>query len=308
MKKLRIIDLSTLIPGPFASFLLEKYLDAQIIKFEDEKAGDLLSNLRPTKEGIGLSYLAINGNKKVRQVDLSGAGREEILKEIKEADIFLHNYRETKAEKLGLSFMELKKINPNLLYYSITGYPKSHPLFGKAAHDLNILAISGYLDMANKLNGNLSPPPMQLADIFTSYHLNLRIMSSLIKGEKGKEVQVSMFEAIVEAMTIYQQPNLQIKKEINADDALMNGQFPCYAIYQTRESGYVAVAALEKPIWIDFISHIGREDLADKQFDKTIIKELGKEMQKKNKKDWHNNDFCVTPVLSFLEAKKEKYV
>lgn len=304
MKKLKIVDLSTLIPGPFASYLLGKYLDAEIIKFEDEKTEDPLANLRPTKEGIGLSYLSINNNKKVKQVDLSGNGREEILKEVKGADIFLHNYKEGKTEKLGLAFADLKKINPNLLYCVITGYPKSHPLSGKSAHDLNVLALSGYLDMVNRLNNILSPPPIQLADIFTSYNLNLVVMSSLVRGEKGKELKVSMFEAIVEALTLYQQPYLQTKKEINPNDAIMNGQLPCYAIYPSCDKGYVAVAALEKPLWIDFVSYLKREDLINRQFDPLAVREIAKEILKKNKNEWLKNDFCVSPVLSFLESDK----
>ncbi len=304
MNKIKIVDLSTLIPGPFATFLLGKYLDVEIIKFEDVKTGDPLSNLRPTKEGIGLSYLSINKNKEVKQIELSGNGRQEILKKIANADIFLHNYKESKVEKLGLSFADLKKINPNLLYCVITGYPNTHPLTGRPAHDLNVLALSGYLDMTNKLNGVLFPPPMQLADIFTSYHLNLRIMAALIKGEKGKEISVSMYEAMTEALTLYQEPYIKIKKEINSDEAIMNGQLPCYGIYQTRDKGYAAVATLEKTLWIDFVSYLKREDLINRQFDPQAVREIAKEMLKKSKKEWLKNDFCVSPVLSFLESDK----
>jgi crotonobetainyl-CoA:carnitine CoA-transferase CaiB-like acyl-CoA transferase len=308
MKKIKIVDISTLIPGPFASYLLNKHLDAEIIKFEDNRTGDPFINLRPTKEGIGLSYSVINNLKTVRQIDFSSGGLNAILNEIKEADIFIENYKTGKADKLGLGFEDVKKTNPNIFYCSITGYPKTHPLVGCAAHDLNILALSGYLDMQNKLNNLLFPPPVQLADLFTSYHLSICILSAIIKGEKGIKITVSMFEALSEALIIYNYPILKTSRNINTDDAIMSGTYPCYSIYKTKDNGFAAVAALEKPLWIDFLNHIKREDLTEKQFDPLVFMQVQEEMLKYARKEWLKNDFCVSPILSVLETRKAKYV
>ncbi len=308
MKKIKILDLSTLIPGPFATFLLGKYIDTKIIKIEDINRRDQLADLRPSRDGVGLGYRAINDSKKIILIDWKKDGVEVVKKEIKDADILIENFREGKAFKMGIGFDDLIKINPNIIYVSIKGYSKSGTMNRKAAHDANILALSGYLDQQIKSTNAAILPPVQIADLITSYQTTLQIMAALLNGEKGKLLEVSMEGAMSEAMIIYNHPQLILKKEINPRENLLAGLYPCYSIYTARDGRSVVVAAVESVLWNDFCHHLNRKDLILRQFDESAKKEVEKEMKKYDFKHWleRDLDFCVTPVLSVNEANKLK--
>lgn len=135
-KNIKIIDASTLIPGPFSSFLLHKHLGADVIKIEDKNQLDALADMRPTQNGIGLGYLGINSGKKIMKVDFRKDGIEKIKDEIKNANLFLQNFKPGRAFKLGIGYENLIKINPKLIYCSISGYKPNHLLSKKSAHVL----------------------------------------------------------------------------------------------------------------------------------------------------------------------------
>lgn len=304
---LKIIDNSTLVPGPFTSYLLQKNLEASVTKIEDINQPDPLSFLRPTKDGIGIAYQEINKNKEIVKIDFHQNGSQKIKDLIKASDIFIENNKPGRTFKMGISFEDLVKENPKLVYVSIVGFPSDHPLSAKSTHDLNILALSGFLDQQYTLNHVTNPPPLVLADIFTAYYTANKIMSALIQKNTGIHLTISMWDAFNQAMSINNLPQLITQQDINTTDELMSGIYPCYHVYSTKD-GLVAVAALEAPLWIDFCQHINRPDLASQQFEPSIINEIEKIIGTTSKSTWLDNDFCVTPVLSIIEAETLKYV
>jgi len=310
MKKIKVVDVSTLLPGPFTSFLLMKHLDCEVVKIEDSNQPDPLMYMRPTKDGIGLGYQSINQKKKILNVDFRNNGIDIIKKEIKDADIFLENFKIGRSYKLGISYEDLLRINPHLLYCSISGFGSKTPLAGKSAHDLNILALSGYLDQQYALGGVPSLPPFLLADICTAYHTTVSLLATLIQNRVPKHLEISMYDAFLEAMTVNTYAQQVTKKKYTASDYLMSGALPCYGVFDTKDGGKVAVAALEKPLWVDFCSHIHREDLVEKQFEREIVHDIAHEMKKFDRMHWlaRDLDFCVTPVLAIQEAVAKRYV
>ena len=310
MKKIKIVDLSTLVPGPFTSHLLLKHLDCEVVKIEDINQPDPLINMRPTKDGIGLGYKSINDKKRVIKVDLRKDAVESIKNEIKNADVFLENFKSGRTYKLGISYEDLIKINPKLIYCSITGFSSKTPLSNKSAHDLNILALSGYLDQQYKLGETSILPPLLLADIFTAYHTAIRILSSILNDKSPIHLEISMYEAFLESMTLNNQPQILSKKDFSSKDFIMSGVLPCYGVYESKDGGKVAVAAIEKPLWIDFCTYIKRQDLIERQFENEFTQEVALEMKKYDRDYWISDDldFCVTPVLSINEVVEKKYV
>lgn len=310
MKIIKIIDASTLIPGPFTTFLLEKHLDCDVIKVEDVNQPDSLINMRPTKDGIGLGYKIINQKKKIIKIDFRKEGVDTIKKEVIDADIFIENFKKGRTYKLGIAYEDLVKINSKLIYCSISGFSTNTPLENKSAHDLNILALSGYLDQQLKLGSIEALPPILLADTFTSYHTALILLSALLKNTKPSNINISMYEALLESMTISNNPQLLTKKDYTPSDFIMSGKIPCYSIYESKDGGKVVVAALEKSLWVDFCAHINREDILERQFDPDISSQVAKEIKKYNRDHWLSDDidFCVSPILSINEAAKRRYV
>lgn len=308
--KVKIVDVSTLIPGPFTSFILGKHLQAEVVKIEDINQPDVLANMRPTKDGIGLGYSGINLGKKVLKLDMRKDGIEKIKYEVKDANIFIENFKPGRAFKLGIGYEDLKKINSQLIYCSITGYPPSHPLSKNSAHDINILSLSGYLDQQIKLGDFSVLPPLLLADIFTAYHASVRILTSLLNGTNGNHLQISMFEAFLEAMNFNNYPQLKQHKDFSPSDYIMSGKLPCYSLYKSKDKGVVAVAALEKPLWIDFCYHLDHKDWVEQQFDIQLTERVAEEMKRYDRFHWlqEDLDFCVTPVLSINESSEKRYV
>src|SRR3989344_4450 len=180
MKPIKIIDLSTLLPGPFSTYLLQKYINAEVLKIEDSSQGDPLINMRPSKDGVGLAYKAINSSKKTIRLDFRRDGLEKIKSDIENADIFIHNQKPSRAFKLNMQFEDVLKINPKIVYCSVSGFGLEHPLASKSAHDLNILALSGYLDQQLQGGSISSLPPVPLADMFTDHNIAIRVLSSLL--------------------------------------------------------------------------------------------------------------------------------
>jgi len=310
VKTLKIVDLTTLMPGPFSTFLLQKELGAEVVKIEDINQGDPLINMRPSQNGVGLAYTALNSQKRLLKVNFRDGGIEKIKEEIKDADIFIHNFKPTRAFKLGLGSKDLFVVNQQLLYCFVSGYGNAHPFATKAAHDLNILALSGYLDQQLKGGEVVVLPPLLLADIFTAYQTALRVMANLILDKKGVELNISMFDSFLLAMTTNNIPQLTTGQDFAWRDFPMSGTLPCYSIYNSKDNCKVCVAALEKPLWVDFCEHIKRPDLVEKQYDSTIHHEIATEIAKYDKNYWLNDqfDFCVTPVLSINEAKQNNLV
>lgn len=290
MNKIKIVDISTLIPGPMATSLLANQIGAQVVKIEDINQPDPMINMRPSKEGVGLGYQELIKNKKVLKIDFRSQ-LEKIKDELKDAQVFIHNFKANRVFKMGLAFEGVVKINPKIIYVSVAGYPESSVMAGKGAHDLNILALSGFLDNQSKLGEPLPLPSLLLADIFSSYHIVTKLMAALLKAETGIHLQISMLEAMQEAMLI--------GKFFDAQSYPMSGRLPCYCVYKGKD-GLVAVAALENSLWIDFCHHLNREDLIAKQFEISAVPEIAKELSKYEIKHWLDKslDFCVTPVLS----------
>lgn len=307
---IKIVDFSTLIPGPFTSFILKNHLNAEVVKIEDINHPDALANMRPSEEGIGLGYIGINSGKKILRVDMRRNGIEKIMKEVRTASVFIENFKTGRASKLGLGYEDILAINPKVIYCSINGYSINHPLSRKSTHDLNILAICGYLDQQIRLGGSQALSPLLLADTFTAYHASVRILVSLLNRSEGSHLQISMYDAALEAMYFNNYPQITKKKEFSVNDFIMSGKFPCYSLYKSKDDGFVVVAALEKPLWIDFCHHLGHEEWIEEQFNINLLKNVSDEIKKYDRHHWFQDDldFCVTPVLSICEAKKEKYV
>ncbi len=308
-KQLTILDVSTLLPGPFTSFLLNKHLNVHVEKIEDINHSDPLAHMRPTKDGIGLGYMAINKNKHITKLDFRKDGIEIIKRKAQSSDIFIENYKPGKAFRLGLGFEDLQQVNPHIIYCSLTGFGPSHPLAKKSAHDLNILALSGFLDQQQKMRSASFLPPLLLADLFTAYQSAIKILSCLISNSRGIHLEISMYEAFQEAMILNNYPQLTTQADFNAIDYIMSGMYPCYGLYQARD-GWVAVAAIEKPLWIDFCHHLDRQPWIDQQFDMTLTKDIALVMRQFDRGHWEqeNLDFCVSPVLSVTEAQQRQYV
>ena len=162
LEGLTVLDLSRLLPGGFCSLLLADF-GADVVKVEDTGMGDYVRWAPPYYEGAEQSarsapFLALNRGKRSIRVDLkSEAGKQVLLRLVRDADVLLESFRPGVLDRLGVGYERLREENPRLVYCAITGYGQDGPARDRAGHDLNYLGLNGILGLTGEADG----PPVQ---------------------------------------------------------------------------------------------------------------------------------------------------
>lgn len=245
-----VVDFSQFLSGPSAALRLAD-MGAQVIKIERPGSGDICRELYVSDvmiEGESTIFHAINRNKQSYAADLKNADDLEMIKQLlAKADVMMHNFRPGVMERIGLDYETVKKINPSIIYASISGYGNEGPWKDLPGQDLLLQAASGLTWLNN--NNNEDPTPMGVAvvDIMAGTHVAQGILATLfrrtITGE-GALVQVSMFESILdfqfELLTSYYNDGRQlpVRSAVNSAHAYIAAP---YGIYKTNDD-YIALA------------------------------------------------------------------
>ena len=200
LKGLKVLDFSTLLPGPFATLYLAD-LGAEVIHVESPSRPDLIRIFPPYANGQATSHSYLNRNKKSIALDLKDPQNIELIKsKIADFDIVVEQFRPEVMKRLGLDYPTLAKINPRLIYCSITGYGQTGLYKDKAGHDINYLALSGIVGHSGRQDSG--PPPMgiQIADIAGgSLHAVIAILSAVIERQRsgqGQYIDISMTDCV----------------------------------------------------------------------------------------------------------------
>lgn len=302
----KILDLSTLLPGPFAAHLLQEY-DFQVTKIEDLRSSDPLRQMWPTDAGVSVAYTEINAHKNVIRIDYrKDEDMEKLRGLIRESDVLIENYKPGRMDKLGLGYEECKVLNPKIIYCSISGFGSGHPLSALPAHDLNVLGYSGYLALQNAFR----IPAIPFADVITSYEAAVQILVSLLKGE-STHITVSMMQSIIKASAFVTAPIAHLNRDLETHESVLWGEYPCYALYKTKDDKYMALAAIERSFWGDFCNATGLDAIGNNQFvpSPEVRKQIGDVIATKTQQEWTDLHIdCFTPVLTYLESKSLGYV
>ena len=157
---LKILDFTTLLPGPYATQLLAD-MGAEVIRIESPTRPDLVKFMPPMvgegKYKVSAAHASLNRNKQCIAIDLKCEEAKDIIHRlIKEYDIVIEQFRPNVMKRLGLDYASLKKIQPKLIYCSITGYGQTGPLKDRAGHDINYLALSGLASYSGRKRNRAS--------------------------------------------------------------------------------------------------------------------------------------------------------
>ena len=154
LKGLKILDLSTLLPGPYASMLLAD-LGADILRVESASRHDLVRGMKPQVDGQSAAFSYLNRGKQSLALNLKHPAAVGVISQlVGEYDILLEQFRPGVMARLGLDYETLKQVNPQLIYCSLTGYGQTGPYRDRAGHDINYLALSGAAShMGRKASG-----------------------------------------------------------------------------------------------------------------------------------------------------------
>lgn len=313
LEGVRVIDLTRLLPGPFATMLLAD-MGADVIKVESPGIGDYARHYPPTVGESGAFFQSVNRNKRFVTMNLKmEAGRDLLKRLLKDADVLLESFRPGVMTRLGLDIEKLRQEFPGLVICSISGYGQSGPKRSAAGHDANYLALSGVLSQNGQKNQTPHLPGFQLADIAGgALYAALGITSALFRRERtgqGAWLDISMTEGALSFM-IPAIARAQAGEPEARGDGMLSGGLPCYRVYSTSDDRYLAVGALEPKFWDPFVQAIGAPELQGRGLmSGEDGEEIGSRVQEilsaRPLEHWvtlfNELDICVEPVLEFEE-------
>lgn len=318
---IRILDLSRLLPGAYASQMLADF-GADVIKVEEPGSGDYGRFMPPRGAGgMSLYFLAINRNKRSITLNLKSAeGREIFLRMVSSADVLLESFRPGVLERLGLGYEQLQEVNPGLIYCAISGYGQDGPYRLRAGHDLNYAGYAGLLHYNRGPHGEPAMPATQLGDLAGgSFMAVIGILTALLgrnQTGEGRTIDVSMTEGVMALLPLFAAAYLNTAEAPQPGRSALDGGLPCYNIYETSDGKHVTLAALEYKFWHTFCTHIGHLELlpfhqpagpGEREQAMDMLRVIFKT---KTRDEWiaelADIDTCVGPVYSIDEALNDQ--
>ncbi|MCX8172708.1 MAG: CoA transferase [Archaeoglobaceae archaeon] len=237
MIDIKVLELANFYPGPFCTKILQ-LLGAEVIKIEPP-SGDPARNLKEV-------FAAFNAGKKFLTLDLKREKDREIFYSlVKDADVIVEGYRPGIAKKLGIDYEKISKINPKIIYCSISAFGQNSKLSSYPAHDLNVLGTVGILEICGK--GELRDPNVQLADFSSAVFAAISILSALIERDRsghGKFIDISMLRSAIFAIPIH---TTSILNDLGILPVFIRN--PAYEIYKTSD-GFITIGIIaEEHFW-----------------------------------------------------------
>jgi len=268
LQKIRVIDLTQALFGPFATMLLSD-LGAEVIKVENPEGGDLARGNGPFVNELSTYFLSLNRGKKSIALNLATEqGRDVLLKLAENADVLVENFLPGKIGKLGLSYKTVRQRNPRIIYASGSGFGQHGPYATKPAFDITIQAMGGVMSITGEPGGPPVRPGVSYGDIVAGLFLCIAILAALqerhLSGQ-GQLIDIAMLDC-------------QVTVQENAFVRYLNtGEIPRplgtrhpvitpFQVFPTKD-GYIAVAVRGgvKDQWPLFCATIDRLDLMDDQ-------------------------------------------
>lgn len=259
---LKVLDLSTVIMGPYASQLLAD-MGADVIKVESE-AGDPLRYYLPQRShAMSGMFLSVHRNKRSVVLDLkTDAGRAALHALVRSADVVLHNFRPKVAQRLGLSYETLREHNQAIIVCKAYGYGEGGPNVDRPAYDDVIQASSGMAALFGKSQGEPKYVPAMVADKTVGIMIATAILAAAYAREKhgaGDEVEVPMFETMV-TFNMVENLSAGAFEPPLAPMGWARSVSPMRKPFRTRD-GYMCLLPYSDQNWRDFFSFVGHEDL-----------------------------------------------
>jgi len=313
---LLVLDFSTLLPGPLAALMLAE-AGAEVIKIE-QPGGENARRFPPMVDAESASFAMLNRGKSSMTFDLKdAAARERLMALIKRADILLEQFRPGVMARLRLGYDELRKVNPRLIYCSISGYGQSGPRAGEAGHDINYIGNTGLLDLQPGPVAHPVVPPMLAADIAGgSFPAVINILLALrAREQSGQGCHIDI--AMTDAMFTFGWNALAIGaatgKFPKPGEHWLVGGSPRYQLYVTKDKQIVACGALEPKFWNSFTKAIGlaaefvddtRDPLATRD---AVAKIVASRTAEQWKPVFAKADCCVSVLVPLEQAPKDPH-
>ena len=301
---IRVADFSHVMAGPYASHLL-RLLGAEVIKIEPPGVGDAMRNYGSDRryDGMAPAFIAVNAGKKSIALDLKQAADLETARSIvARADVLLENFRPGVMGRLGLGPVEVRSLNPRIIYCSVSGYGQSGPLRDWPAIDNIVQATSGMMS----LGGDPETPPMRVGfpavDTVTGQTAALAILAALFRRERtgeGELIDVAMFDASLAFMASAVVPYLVTGKALaRTGNTGYSGQ-PTSAVFVAADGRRISLGVVQQHQFAALARLLDRPDwMSDPRFaDPDLRRANAVEMQAELARE-----FAMRPAAEWEQA------
>jgi alpha-methylacyl-CoA racemase len=309
LEGIKVLDLTRMLPGPFCTMLLGDW-GADVIMIE-QPSGPAIG---PRRKGFH-----VNRNKRSLILNLKEPRGLDIFYElVSGADAVVEGFRPGVPARLKIDYSSLEKINPGLVYCSISGYGQDGPYRDRVGHDINYIAIAGLLSLTGEKGRKPVVPGTQVGDIAGG---GLMAASSILaalfcreRTGRGQYIEVAMTDGALAFNAITFHDFFTTGTPPVRGGHRLLGALPCYNVYRTRDDRYVTIGALEPKFWAELCLEFGREDLIERQFDgsEATLKEVREIFASKTSAEWDDvlasKEVCYAPVLDLAETSLNEQV
>ena len=321
LEGVKVLDLTSMVSGPMAAMMLADQ-GAEVIKIEPTH-GEQLRHMAAPHNGVNPAFYSCNRGKKSLAIDLkSEEGKEILLKLVKEADVFMQNFRPGAIERMGFGEDVLREVNEKLINVSISGFGTKGPYSSSRVYDPVIQALSGATDIqADRETGRPQMFRVIVADKVTALTAAQAVSSALYQREKsniGQHIELSMLESVLaffwpEGMAglVYKEKEMDVRKLQGTQDL----------IYKAKD-GYITAGAVSDAEWQGMCNALERQDLIeDERFATSAArvsnsgerKDLtGKEISKWNSEEiltrFQEQGVPCAPLLSRMELMSHEQI
>ena len=315
LANLKVLDFSTLLPGPYATMMLAD-MGAEVLRIEAPDRVDLAKVMPPFDGKFSTTFSYLGRGKQTLQLNLKQPESVEKVKQlVQDYDIVVEQFRPGVMDRLGIGYEVLKAINPKLIYCAITGYGQTGPYKDRAGHDINYLAISGVASHCGRADSG--PPPMgiQIADVAGgSHHAVMGILAAVIKRQEtgeGAFIDISMTDAAFALNAMSGAAALAGGQPQKPESGMLNGG-TFYDYYQTRDGRWLSVGSLEPQFSSRLCDTLGLGELKSyalsqkPEHQQELKAAIKQKIAERSLAEWQEVfaevDACVEPVLTIEEA------
>jgi len=318
LKGIKIIDFTRLLPGPMATNLLAQ-MGAEVIKIESPKRMDYVRVSGTQVDGASVLFHQLNHNKTMKMVDYaSKEGKAELLDLIKDADALIEQFRPGAMDAWGFGYEQVKAINPEIVYVSLTGYGHDNDFSNEAGHDFNYLAYSGIMSLMKDEQGKPTVSDTQFADIGGAYMAVMAMQAALLKKAltgKGSFVDVAIADSMNPFLAV---PYALHKGGLDYREYnIINGKTSVnYAAYECADGKWLSVAAMEIKFWNNICEAVGKPEWKRESQMELFVTAFPKQevaafFKSKTRDEWtalfRGKDVCIAPILEIEELENSDY-
>lgn len=261
LEGLRIIDLTRVLAGPFCTMLLAD-MGADVIKIENPSGGDDSRAFGPYKQGLSAYFMGLNRSKRSVTLNLKDERAKDMFRSlVREADVVVENFKPGTMERLGLGYTALREINPKIIYAAASGFGQSGPYSPRAAYDLIIQGMSGFMSITGFDKEHPVKSGSSIADIFAGVFTAIGILAALEhrrKTNEGQMVDVAMLDCMIaileNALSSYDCTGKSPEPIGNVHRSISP-----FASFKTKD-GQVNVCAGNNELWRRFCEVTGMEE------------------------------------------------